>query len=322
MDDRMNREHLELLRRLPRDLRDESWTHLDDETQAFAYVDGTLDAIEREIVETHLEDCELCSAVVADLRVLRDASRQRIRRRRAVAVLATAAAITFVTAALLRRPAPLTPAAVTTQAAVVAPQRDARDYGSPAWNELVRQTVATGDVAVPAAVLALRSWPTEVRGGKAAGERVEVAPSGTAVVDERPTFSWPAVGRSYRVRVFRGEREVADSGVIAVTTWRPARPLAREETHLWQVEVDGTRIIPPPTQPPASFRIVSAADARDLAAARAQFPSDHLLLGALHARAGALAEAEEEFRKLAAEEPDSELAKRLCANLQRKLARS
>lgn len=313
-------------------LLDAPWTHLDDDLQTFAYVEGRLGDVEREIVESHLEDCDLCQSVVRDVRSLRERAAFRRRRNRLLAGLAAAASTVLVLMLALQAPekhriatsvkSRVTDTAARVTATSAAPELNARDYENPEWSALVRKTIADAHVAISPAILSLRSWPTQVRGDGGHESAISVSPSGTAVREERPTLSWPAAGRTYRARVFRDEKQVADSGPIIGSHWKVNRTLARQKTYVWQVEVDGKEIIPPPAQPPASFRIISIEEEQELALAKAKHPDDHLLLGALLARAGLVYEAQEEFRRWRAASPESKVARRLDENLRNELLRT
>jgi Putative zinc-finger len=289
--------------------------HVEDE-ELFAFVDGTLDPAARQAVREHLEECSLCSAREADLTVLREQPPQSRFRARVMYALAAAACMTVVflvvrgvpSAGQDARPAP----ARVSIAAPVPPR-----YGRHDWDELTRAALATGTVVVPSDLVSRRPAITMAT-RSVAHERdpQRFAPDGVVVEDRQPALSWPEQDtKEYVVRVFLGGREVAKSPVVSQPHWTVEPPLARGETYDWQVETPPAsgRVIPASPAAPPSFRVLSARDAEDLAAARAQFPGEPLLLGCLYARAGLVAEAQMQFREFARLHPESAAAQRLAA---------
>ena len=70
--------------------------------------------------------------------------------------------------------------------------------------------------------------------------------------------------------------------------------------------------LPAPPRPNPRFRVIGDDELRDLAAARARYPDDHLLLGVLAAHHGLRGDARRELARYAAEHP-SPAAARLAA---------
>jgi hypothetical protein len=132
-----------------------------------------------------------------------------------------------------------------------------------------------------------------------------------------PTFSWaPLSGASsYAVAVTDDKlNEVASSGPLTGTEWRPPAPLKRGAVYSWQVTalMDGQAVTSPELPAPqAKFMILDRASSEELRRFRAAAPRHHLGLGVLYARAGLLDEAEREFRALVEANPRSDAARKL-----------
>ncbi len=278
--------------------------HLDPETELFPWVDGTLDAAGREIVETHLEDCPGCRAEAADLRRLRrsappprSAPRWWMAAAALVLVIGGAAVVSLRPPAHTDPPRPPHPRTEPHTASPVA-------YANGEWNALVAEAVRTRRLPVAGGLEELRRDADPLRGGES-GEAASLSPAGVVVGTARPRFRWPAVDgkATYGVAVFDGSAEVAASEALTATEWTPASDLPAERTLAWQVEVTrvGQRsIMPAPPAPPALFRIAPAADRAQIDAARTQYPNDHLLHAVLYARAGLTAEADAALERAAA----------------------
>ncbi len=272
-----------------------------------AWVDGE----RRSEVEEHLAECDLCRDEAADLARLREAMKPR--RNWTWYALAAAAVLALVVAlALLRRPHPPTqpPPIVRETPPSPAPKPPERitppapAYARAEWAQLVASALASGRLPYPADLALLRGGREAVR-GEDEDDPVRLRPRGVVIDDVRPVFSWPPTpGASFVVSIFERDREVAHSELLTASRWTPPEPLARGRTYIWQVEVksDGTTIevLPAPPSRPARFRIASAADHDEIAAARREHPSDPLLLATLYAKAGMEAEARAALRQLAA----------------------
>jgi anti-sigma factor RsiW len=317
--------------------------------QLEAYVDGTLNALDREICDTHLEDCADCAE---DLRDLQSAaapragiapSRANLVWQRAARIAASVIVIGSVaTVAWRMRPSPV-PAAVPVTPTVEAPKAAAPLAASPLIVALtddrtVVGLATSGDAILPAA------WPAEYRDGiqaalasglltgpaapafNAAGRLMGdsapprsfavLSPMSTVVEDDRPTFTWQAVpGARYRVSVFDENFDlVTRSPELAARSWRPSAALPRGTRYLWQVtaEADGvTWRAPAPPAPEAAFVVLDAKTAASLTAARRDHPDAHLLLGVMLYRAGLFKEAAAELDALVRANPASPLAKQL-----------
>jgi hypothetical protein len=281
-----------------------------DHADLAAYADGTAGPAERELVATHVEDCELCREDLADLAGLR---RPRPRRRVWRAAFAAAAALAAVLVMLVQRSdgprvpenlpvvttQPRTETSVDPEPPAPAPPR----YANAEWERLVRTAIESERLPFPRS---LDVSPDVLRGSKLpfpgaadtspdAVRVPDLVPSGVVIDEVRPRFSWPSrAGATYVVSIFRGDRQVARSEPLTETRWTPAKPLARGRTYAWQVKATRGReseIIPAPPVPPARFHIVSSRHHDELAEARRLHPDDHLLHAVLAARAGLREEA-------------------------------
>lgn len=147
-------------------------------------------------------------------------------------------------------------------------------------------------------------------------------PAGSVLLTDRPTFRWSALegATGYVVEVYDdGFNLVATSPRLDARSWAAPQTLPRGKVYAWQVTAfkDGQEIKSPrPPAPQAKFRILDRAKADELARARRSYPSSHLTLGLLYARAGLLKEAEQELRLLQRANPGSELARSLLRQIQ------
>jgi hypothetical protein len=284
------------------------------------YARRALDLAANEIVETHLDECDECARVIAEIRMRRRGATRR------VWLTAAAAAIVIALIAVLmvqRSAAPPTvvPPVVKRQPAEERAQPRAPEsvqvaeaYADPEWNALVRTATETGRLPLPHDLDTLRGDEDVVRGSGAEAGRVQ--PAGKVVGVVRPEFSWPSRdGATYTVFVFDVDREIARSAPLSTTRWTVPVDLPRGRTLTWQVEaVHGENIetIPRPPAPPARFRIITEDDQRDLARARELHAGDDLLLGVLYARAGMLDEAKASLQRAA---KDDLVARRLLESI-------
>ena len=146
-------------------------------------------------------------------------------------------------------------------------------------------------------------------------------PIGTVVLSERPVFRWSALQNAtgYYVEVYDDKFNlVASSPRLSLTFWTTPRAFRRGAVYSWQVRAlrNGHEVRSPrPPEPQAKFRVATQADADELAAARRNHPSSHLLLGLLCMRAGLLNDAEHEFQSLQIDNPGSATVAGLLASL-------
>ena len=158
-------------------------------------------------------------------------------------------------------------------------------------------------------------------GGDDEGRRFAVIePAGKVLLTDRPAFQWTRLSDadSYVVEVYDAQfKLVSSSPTLTEVNWTAPR-LRRGQVYSWQVKaIKGGQalIAPQPTAPQAKFRILDEATASEIARVRRDYASSHLLLGLLCARAGLLAEAEQEFRELQKANPDVTIVRRFLANV-------
>jgi hypothetical protein len=297
-------------------------SHLDFDSQIVPFIRGRLSAADREIVESHLDDCATCVSEVGDLR--RMLAHPRRRRRNALAVAAAAGAAVWLGIVIARNASvePTRPADEISERPIVAatvepgpgpslePPRPR--YEDPAWQQLLDDALKTGKLPFPASLDALQGREDPLRGPDSRGTG-DLAPAGVVLDDQRPRLTWQArEGARYTVSIFDGDVTVARSESLERNEWLPDRRLPRGRTYIWQVEVvrDGKKeVLPAPPAPPATFGIASEKDHRELALARRRHPQDHLLHALLAARAGLRAEALAALRRI--ETPEDPEVQRL-----------
>ena len=153
------------------------------------------------------------------------------------------------------------------------------------------------------------------------GRRFEIIePAGKVLLADRPAFKWTRLdgAEGYVVEVYDTQFNlVSSSPLLKGLSWT-APQLARGKIYSWQVKaIRGVQdfIAPRPPAPQAKFRILDKAAADEIARARRDYASSHLLLGLLYARAGLLTEAEQEFRALQKDNPDSDAPRKLIASV-------
>jgi hypothetical protein len=163
---------------------------------------------------------------------------------------------------------------------------------------------------------------TLLSGSGETGPRFNLArPVGTVALTDRPKFSWmPLAGASsYAVSVYDANFNLAaTSGPLTSTSWIPEKPLPRGAQLSWQVRaLRGSEAIiaPAPPSPEARFIILPRGEAGRLQDTLVPVAGSHLARGMIYAKAGALDEAESEFRALLSDNPESPIARRLLDSL-------
>ena len=147
-------------------------------------------------------------------------------------------------------------------------------------------------------------------------------PVGRVLLSDRPTFRWSRLdgATGYIVEVYDEKFNlVVTSPQLTAHSWSAPQPLKRGGVYGWQVKAikEGQEFTSPrPPAPQAKFRTLDQAKVNELAQARRAYASSHLTLGLLCAQAGLLEEAEQEFRALQNANPNSEIVRRLLANVQ------
>jgi hypothetical protein len=194
----------------------------------------------------------------------------------------------------------------------------------PSDAQIVKETLLAQNMTRPAELAELSGERSTLRGSTAADQTFRLlSPVGTVTASDRPTFKWEAIPRASSYRVYVGDadnREVAGSGELsqAVTEWTPSSPLPRGKAYTWAViaKINDEEIIAPAaSQPEIKFKVLSADTLRELTALRNSTRS-HLALGIFYARAGMLEDAEQEFRALARQNPQSPVVMKLLRSIQ------
>jgi len=291
-----------------------------------ARVDGTLSAIDRDVVEPHLADCMQCRREVRDLETF---ARGAVKPRRRVAIWIAAAAAVLLIAILypaFNRPTSSSPSSVTLvdSGRSVSVSNDGHIDGlGLAADAESRLAVALtrGTIAEPARAAALRRETESLRGASSTGAFSPLVPIGCVVVTQQPTFEWTAVpGARYKVEVFGDQfRPVAQSELLDVNRWTVPQQLAHGEIYAWQVTAykpnGETTTSPAPPAPEARFAVIDVNEAARIDELQQMQPRSHLALGVAYAEAGAAAEAERELEALSAENRGSEAAARLLRTI-------
>jgi hypothetical protein len=272
--------------------------HLDD-AQLEAYAEGRLR--DSDPAREHLSACVRCREEADDLRAFaleRAAARARRPWRLWAPIAAFAAAACALGFIVLLPPKPVMRQAMQQAATPSLPAELA---------QIKREALASGSVAPPPEIAALAGHRGTLLGTGVEEALALTSPIGTAVLALRPEFQWKAIegAQWYEVSVFDTNFEpVAASGRIHDPQWTPDHDLAAGKEFLWQLEVavNGRRITAPkPPEPEAKFATLPAAESARLADLAARYGSDHILMGALYARAGALQDARREWQAAVAQ---------------------
>jgi len=189
------------------------------------------------------------------------------------------------------------------------------------YQRLAREALTAQRVEKSPLLAGLSRPGSALMGGDDEGQGFAVIePAGKVTLTDRQIFRWSRLSGAsgYVVEVYDARfNRVLSSPLLTSLSWT-APPLARGQVYSWQVRAirDGQEYIAPrQTAPQAKFRVLDQATANEIARARRDYASSHLLLGLLYARAGLVAEAEQEFRALQKANPDSEVARKLLASV-------
>ena len=147
-----------------------------------------------------------------------------------------------------------------------------------------------------------------------------IEPAGKVILTDRPSFKWTRLdgASGYVVEIYDAQFNLVSSSPALMDAAWTAPQLERGRVYSWQVKASsgGQEFIAPgPTASQAKFRILDQAAANEIVRVRRDYASSHLLLGLLYARAGLLAEAEQEFRALQKANPDSDAPRKLTASV-------
>ena len=204
--------------------------------------------------------------------------------------------------------------------------KDGRITGLDEVSENSRQYVARAALSeqiVPADVLRrLSGEPGGLRGNDDGPQGFRLLyPVRRVVTEARPVFRWeslPGVS-SYRVYVLDQDgNQVSQSEDLppTQTQWEAPASLRRGQIFSWVVTamVDGKRVLSPSASAPEmKFAVLSTADFQELS--RLKKVNSHLALGVFYAGVGLLNEAEREFERLVALNPQSELSRKLLQSV-------
>jgi hypothetical protein len=319
--------------------------------QLEALVDGRLTGADREVVDAHVQACEICMQDVTDLSSVRDAIRPpAIAPARtgtnmpsrllqiAAAIIAVVGLAMFVRRQLISTPTDAPDLQVRSAAGPEGPALQKSPSPTPGAPDLqvrgmaltaderaiVDRVLSSGHLEMPASVRALTAPTGTLLGAAEVSTSLKpLSPIGTAVLSVTPTFAWrPIAGAvSYTVAVFDEQfQEVGRSPRITETSWTPATALPRGATLAWQVTAhfEGRDVLAPePPQPEARFLVVDEATASTLAAEQTRLSDQPLVLGVLLAKAGAFDDAARELTRAAGRADTADRAKALLANLKR-----
>lgn len=211
---------------------------------------------------------------------------------------------------------------------------------SAADQQAVKNALLSGKIETPPALAELKGKADVLMGGTesdpgklwaASAGSTLLTPFAEIVAEDRPVMKWKplASAESYVVTIsdlLANYREIAISPKLSATNWRPARPLPRGRSYVWQVTATikdsngGNREItaPLPEAPEAKFRILTQTQADELAQGREVYAGRPLPLSLLYARIGLLKDAERELQVLAASNPKDSIVQELLRNLRAK----
>jgi hypothetical protein len=289
---------------------------LDDPDAHLTYEQIEAMAEGRAPLDEHARECEMCAAEVRDLRTL-------VEKRRwsrvpwwlpAGAVLAASIALAvFLTSRPSDTPvpAPARMATIRDGALTLTVDGQGRIAGAPFDTTAVNAALAAGTIEAGAAVRDWRRDREQLLGDGPAASGTVIAPVAETVESDRPVFRWTAVkgASSYRVEVYDSKfDEVASSGPVAATEWRPERPLPRGAAYTWVVAAGSTRF-PQPPAPEARFEVLAVEAAAEVERARAS--GSRLLLAVAAGRHGLWGEARTAVDEVARENPANEAIQRL-----------
>jgi hypothetical protein len=298
----------------------------------------------------HIQVCEMCAAELEDLRSFQaglgvNAPAVRTSGLRIWAPLGGLAAVAAVALlAILVRPgenrdnAPVTtPKQVTLMASV-------RDSGrlisldqaggvgglgvlAPEERGRIGDVLRTGRLTVAAGQDLLRTRETLLGESESHVSLSPVAPIGTVVSSDLPTFRWQAESDAnrFQVRIYDEKFNlVVESPQTNAHEWTPDKALPRGETLSWTVSaIEGGKKVTAPRapEPEARFRVATPGAAAEMDAIRHAAPPSELRIAITAAQLGMLDEAREALDQLAASNPGSELIARLRTSLSGELTK-
>jgi hypothetical protein len=180
----------------------------------------------------------------------------------------------------------------------------------------VKAVLLAQAIIKPDVISELRSDQSISRGTSSDDQTIRPIVPAAVISEDRPVFKWAPLKDATSYRVVVGDpnfQPIARSDQLLpnTTEWTPPTPLPRGVVYTWMVkatrsETEGS----PVSSPPMKFKVLEAERLTELASLRKASPS-RLALGVFYARAGMIAEAEQEFQILLRENPNSRLARKL-----------
>lgn len=291
-------------------------------------VDGRLDDVEREVVESHVANCAQCAEDLADLRGvaadLQPTAPAKPTRWWLPAASAAAAAVLIAVWAAQQPASPAPQAGVAqapVQSAIPAAQSVTPDPLSREERALIDRVTAIGRLEIPASISALRGTQGTLLGKSTDTVVNPISPLGTAVLSQRPTFSWKPVkgAQGYSLAIYDDRfREVARSPRTANTTWVATTDLPRDRALTWQVtaHLNGSDVVgPAPPLPEARFKVIDQDTANAVTGLQERLASRPLELGIMLAKSGLLADAVEQLLRAEMDPSTAVTARALRATL-------
>lgn len=300
---------------------------LDDSDAHLTYEQIEAMAEGRQPLDEHARECEMCAAEINDLRALVEKSRGGRSRwwlPAGAAVAASVALAVFLSSrpAVPPAPEPAQLATIRDGALTLALDASGRISGAPFDATAINSALAAGDIAPSPDVRDWRRDREQLLGDAAAPAGTVLGPLAETVESDRPVFRWTAVNgvSTYRVEVYDAKfDEVASSGPISTTEWRPERPLPRGAAYTWIVAAGGHRF-PQPPAPEARFEILAAGAAAEVERARAS--GSRLLLAVVAGRHGLWEEARAALDQVARDNSANESIARLRENVDARAKKS
>jgi hypothetical protein len=193
---------------------------------------------------------------------------------------------------------------------------------APQFEGRVKAALTMQNIVISSATRELRANSGVLMGDRQPGAPFALTtPVGRVVESDRPEFRWRALSgaESYVVTIYDANfNKVASSPELRQPGWTPTAKLRRGGIYQWQVTAvkDGEDIKSPVRPAPdARFKVIDAAAANDIDAAKRTNGNSHLLLGIVYANAGLLDDAEREFQALLNQNPKSEVARKLLTKV-------
>jgi predicted anti-sigma-YlaC factor YlaD len=182
---------------------------------------------------------------------------------------------------------------------------------TPALQETAQMLLFAQASPLPAPLAELIGGGGPVRGGNDEPAFQVLSPLGVVLAEDRPAFRWEPLAGADTYQVYLSDHPsrppLRSPQLPAGTTqWTPPRPLQRGAVYTWAVGAvrQGKEVIAPViTQPEARFKLISEAQFTELQ--RLQKTQSQFALGLFYTHAGMLAEAEQCFQRLLAENPRS-----------------